>query len=248
MDEFEAKRIINLPAESAPAAGDVFVVDNQETGTKKLAIADLIEDEPTENSKKAASSGGVFNKIADVTDEITELKQDIINGKVSIDAGVEDILPIAADFRVARITPKNGTVTANRETFMVVDGENATYYPLLSTGFLSEDIKTIQGNDSNIKFILFAYDKATEEYLGAIYREYTFKSKEDLESDNKLYPYSEVNIDTLNTAYQNYKYRFSYLTMSKVAVFHHGLYPVYNQAYCTENLQISEQTDLHISD
>ena len=41
-DEYNAKRIINLPAESAPAVGDVIVVDNETTGTKKLSIADLI--------------------------------------------------------------------------------------------------------------------------------------------------------------------------------------------------------------
>ena len=41
-DEYNATRIINLPAESAPAVGDVIVVDNETTGTKKLSIADLI--------------------------------------------------------------------------------------------------------------------------------------------------------------------------------------------------------------
>ena len=42
-DELTTKRIINLPAESAPAAGDVFVVDNETTGTKKLAVSVLTE-------------------------------------------------------------------------------------------------------------------------------------------------------------------------------------------------------------
>lgn len=68
-DEYSTKRIINLPAESRPAEGDVFVVDNENTGTKKLAITDLIEKEPTAGSNKAVSSGGVW-------DEITSLKED----------------------------------------------------------------------------------------------------------------------------------------------------------------------------
>lgn len=37
-DELVTKRIINLPAESAPADGDVFVIDNASTGTKKVQV------------------------------------------------------------------------------------------------------------------------------------------------------------------------------------------------------------------
>lgn len=42
MADLETKRIINLVAETAPAEGDVFVVDNESTGTKKLPISGLI--------------------------------------------------------------------------------------------------------------------------------------------------------------------------------------------------------------
>lgn len=39
MADFETKRIVNLPAESAPESGDVFAVDNESNGTKKLAVS-----------------------------------------------------------------------------------------------------------------------------------------------------------------------------------------------------------------
>lgn len=39
MADFETKRIVNLPAESAPASGDVFAIDNESSGTKKLAVS-----------------------------------------------------------------------------------------------------------------------------------------------------------------------------------------------------------------
>ncbi len=39
MADFETKRIINLPAESAPESGDVFAIDNESSGTKKLAVS-----------------------------------------------------------------------------------------------------------------------------------------------------------------------------------------------------------------
>jgi hypothetical protein len=68
-DEFEAKRIINLPAESAPADGDFFVVDNETTGTKKLGITGLIDETPTQNSNKAVSSGGTFRELGNKADK-----------------------------------------------------------------------------------------------------------------------------------------------------------------------------------
>lgn len=43
MADFETKRIINLPAETALSAGDAFVVDNLSTGTKKIAAEKLLE-------------------------------------------------------------------------------------------------------------------------------------------------------------------------------------------------------------
>jgi lysophospholipase L1-like esterase len=65
-DTMETKRIINLPAESTPADGDVFVVDNEATGTKKLPITGLIDPTPTQGSNKAASSGGVWSNTLNV--------------------------------------------------------------------------------------------------------------------------------------------------------------------------------------
>lgn len=65
-DELTTKRIINLPAESAPADGDVFVVDNETTGTKKLPVTSLIDATPTEGSAKAVSSGGTWEALRNV--------------------------------------------------------------------------------------------------------------------------------------------------------------------------------------
>lgn len=142
-----------------------------------------------------------------VGDEVTALKQDIINGRISIGAGTEDIVPSTSEFQVARITPKNGNITENRETYLVIDDVNTTYYPLFSTDFLADNIKAIQGAYSDVYFVLFCYDKTTSEYLGAIFQEYTFKSKADLEANNRLYPYNSVDMDTLRTMFPDYKYK-----------------------------------------
>ena len=69
-DELTTKRIINLPAESAPAAGDAFVVDNETTGTKKLPVTSLIDATPTEGSAKAVSSGGTWTALNDKVDKV----------------------------------------------------------------------------------------------------------------------------------------------------------------------------------
>lgn len=54
-DELSTKRIINLPAESEPEEGDVFVVDNESTGTKKLPIVGLIDTTLTKHGYAADS-------------------------------------------------------------------------------------------------------------------------------------------------------------------------------------------------
>lgn len=64
-DEYSTKRIINLPAELGPAEGDVFVVDNENTGTKKLPITGLIDPTLSE-SGQAADAKAVGDKIAQI--------------------------------------------------------------------------------------------------------------------------------------------------------------------------------------
>lgn len=82
-DELTTKRIINLPAESAPAAGDVFVVDNETTGTKKLPVTSLIDPTPTAGSGKAVSSGGAYDGIADLKNDFTEVSDALkVNSRV----------------------------------------------------------------------------------------------------------------------------------------------------------------------
>lgn len=210
------------------------------SGNIELNFLDSVDAVPTAGSENPVASGGVKTAIdavvaeipdiddtlaqtgqaADakaVGDEISALKQDIINGKISIGTGTEDIMPNASDFRVAKVTPKNGNIVANSTSYMVIDGVGNTYYTLLSTDFLSDDLKAIQSLYSDVKFILFVYDKSTSEYLGAIYQEYTFKSKADLESSNNLYPYSTVNMDTMRTMFPDYKYK---LAITDIAVNH----------------------------
>lgn len=66
-DELSTKRIINLPAESGPTEGDVFVVDNESTGTKKLPITGLID--PTlSQSRQAADAKVVGDELNDFYD------------------------------------------------------------------------------------------------------------------------------------------------------------------------------------
>ena len=66
-DEYSTKRIINLPAESGPAAGDVFVVDNESTGTKKLPITGLI-DSTLSKSGQAADAQVVGNGLKNMSE------------------------------------------------------------------------------------------------------------------------------------------------------------------------------------
>lgn len=82
-DEYSTKRIINLPAESGPAEGDVFVVDNESTGTKKLPITGLIDPTLTQSGQAAdAKKTG---------DEITSLKEDLNDVESAL--GFEILLP-----------------------------------------------------------------------------------------------------------------------------------------------------------
>lgn len=76
-DELTTKRIINLPAESAPAAGDVFVVDNETTGTKKLPVTSLIDATPTAGSNKAVSSGGAYDGFQNIVANLNALDNKI---------------------------------------------------------------------------------------------------------------------------------------------------------------------------
>ena len=69
-DELSTKRIINLPAEYAPAEGDVFVVDNETTGTKKLPINGLIDAASAAMENRIA---GIESKIEPITDELGSL-------------------------------------------------------------------------------------------------------------------------------------------------------------------------------
>lgn len=61
-EELSTKRIINLPAESAPAEGDVFVVDNESSGTKKLPIINILDRTLTQPgmAAPAAETGARF--------------------------------------------------------------------------------------------------------------------------------------------------------------------------------------------
>ena len=84
-DELTTKRIINLPAESAPAAGDVLVVDNETTGTKKLPITGLIDNELSNTSKNAVQNkvvSATFGEIGALTrygSNVAEILDYIIN-------------------------------------------------------------------------------------------------------------------------------------------------------------------------
>lgn len=103
-DEYSTKRIINLPAESGPAEGDVFVVDNESTGTKKLAITNFVDKSLTEEGKAADAKAvgdalknivvdvdetltqeGVAAEAKTVGDEITKLKEDLFATAVKIE-------------------------------------------------------------------------------------------------------------------------------------------------------------------
>jgi hypothetical protein len=65
-DEYSTKRIINLPAESAPDEGDVFVVDNESSGTKKIQISNFV-DKTLSVKNKAAEAEAVGIEIKKYT-------------------------------------------------------------------------------------------------------------------------------------------------------------------------------------
>ena len=64
-DELQTKRIINLTAEASPAAGDNLVVDNASTGTKRLPLANLIDNTLTDPKKMAgaAATGAAIEEV-----------------------------------------------------------------------------------------------------------------------------------------------------------------------------------------
>lgn len=68
-DEYSTKRIINLPAESGPADGDTFVVDNESTGTKKLPITGLID--PTLSKSGQAADAKATGRRINILSEPT---------------------------------------------------------------------------------------------------------------------------------------------------------------------------------
>ena len=80
-DELTTKRIINLPAESAPAAGDVLVVDNETTGTKKLPVANLID--AAAESAISQTAGEIDKKLLPITGENAEWSTPE-NGKLNV--------------------------------------------------------------------------------------------------------------------------------------------------------------------
>ena len=95
-DELTTKRIINLPAESAPAAGDVFVIDNGTTGTKKLPVSVFTEATAAVaadvNAMKTATAEDVGKalKAKTVTDgEVTEWEFGEAGGNVDPTLSIE---------------------------------------------------------------------------------------------------------------------------------------------------------------
>lgn len=120
-DEYSTKRIINLPAESGPAEGDVFVVDNESTGTKKLPISGLIDPIPTQGSNNAVSSGGVWN-------EITNLKEDL----TKIDDGLNDISGVFHydDFAVGALSKSNSIITFDSTDKRMVSTPKSICFPV----------------------------------------------------------------------------------------------------------------------
>ena len=62
-DELTTKRIINLPAESAPDSGDVLVVDNQNNGTKKLPVSYFENEINGKIPKPTGSPNGVNGQL-----------------------------------------------------------------------------------------------------------------------------------------------------------------------------------------
>lgn len=193
--ENNAKYYAEQAADSAASIG----IDATLTQSGKAADAKKTGDEISE----------LKEKLSDVKSGLNDLAQDIVDGKVSTSAGTEDILPIASDFRAAKIAPASGNIGTNGAMYFVVDGVGASYYTLISTDFLADDIKSIQNAYSSVRFVLLVYDRSTSEYLGAIYTAYTFKSKEDLGVDNKLYPYTVVDMDALRATFPSYKYKIA---------------------------------------
>lgn len=162
-------------------------------------------------SGKAADAGAVGTALTSIESEISSkdeaLRQQIINGKVTLPSGVEEVDPDPDDFIVARCTPKNGVIAPRGNAYMNITGTSTTYYTLLSNDILPDDILRIQSKYNDVKFVLFAYSKADSSYLGGIYREYEFRSAAGFEANNVLYPYSDVDMVRLRTLFPDYDFK-----------------------------------------
>lgn len=133
-DAMETKRIINLPAESGPAAGDVFVVDNENTGTKKLPVAEFVDKTLTAEGKAAGAkeTGDIF-EVAGGT-----RKLEFVNGYIAVPGAGEICTPTPTAYadRVCTTAPiaegeelwirtrGAGTNTSGGAAWAFLDAEN----------------------------------------------------------------------------------------------------------------------------
>lgn len=134
-DEYSTKRIINLPAESEPAEGDVFVVDNESTGTKKLPITGLIDPTLTK-SGQAADAKAVGDALAckvDVDGEHQVTPQNISGmqfTKTTVDVAGENIFDSSMLFEEGHYVSINTGVTPNVINHQVNSAYNAYVIPV----------------------------------------------------------------------------------------------------------------------
>lgn len=151
-DELTTKRIINLPAESAPAAGDAFVVDNETTGTKKLPVTSLIDATPTEGSAKAVSSGGTWTALND--------KVDKVEGKGLSTNDYSDAEKQKVDNTAADLSAMNTATASDAGKALkakTVSGGKVTEWEFGETG----DTETLEKNDTIFAESLFGIEYGT---------------------------------------------------------------------------------------
>lgn len=142
-DEYSTKRIINLPEESGPAEGDVFVVDNESTGTKKLSITGLIDPTLTKRGQ-AADAKATGDALNETNERLSELQAITL-----------------------KTVPSTNVIAWEQGNLKPNTGETNTSSLRIRTQiFLPSNVYKISVNDDRYRINIYGYSVSDGTYVG----------------------------------------------------------------------------------